>query len=82
MLIGGATRLKEKENDRDRKTVVMFCFAGARVGWRFVIFPRKASSLPSHKNQKHRDEQNGRGDDRRELPPLHADLVRNGFAFH
>ncbi|KRX79861.1 Eukaryotic translation initiation factor 2A, partial [Trichinella sp. T6] len=79
---GGATRLKEKENDRDRKTVVMFCFAGARVGWRFVIFPRKASSLPSHKNQKHRDEQNGRGDDRRELPPLHADLVRNVFAFH
>ncbi|KRX44795.1 Eukaryotic translation initiation factor 2A, partial [Trichinella murrelli] len=81
-ITGGATRLKEKENDRDRKTVVMFCFAGARVGWRFVIFPRKASSLPSHKNQKHRDEQNGRGDDRRELPPLHADLVRNGFAFH
>ncbi|KRY14354.1 Eukaryotic translation initiation factor 2A, partial [Trichinella patagoniensis] len=81
-ITGGATRLKEKENDRDRKTVVMFCFAGAQVGWRFVIFPRKASSLPSHKNQKHRDEQNGRGDDRRELPPLHADLVRNGFAFH
>ncbi|KRY39386.1 Eukaryotic translation initiation factor 2A, partial [Trichinella spiralis] len=47
-ITGGATRLKEKENDRDRKTVVMFCFAGAKVGWRFVIFPRKASSLKSH----------------------------------